>query len=56
MPVEIRELVIRTEISSANRSRPVAASEKELAALKMQLLEECKRMILLNAKKNRYDR
>lgn len=52
MPVEIREVIIRTDISSADRKRSGATKEKELSFLKKQLLDECRRMIQLSTKKS----
>ena len=45
MPVEIRELVVKTRISANDRTDQGGVKEKELAVLKKQLLEECKRII-----------
>ena len=43
MPVEIRELIIKTSISINERITTVSAiKEKELDTLKKQLLDECK--------------
>lgn len=52
MPVEIRELIIKTEIS-ANGSKPLPGNrDKNFERMKKQLLEECKRIITLAVKKN----
>ena len=56
MPVEIREITIRTDISANGKNPPSAAREKELQLLKKQLLEECRRMVSLNAKRAGYKR
>ena len=56
MPIEIRELVIKTEIISSVR-RPVNDSkDKQLEKLKKFLLQECKRMIDRSGKGNMYKR
>ena len=34
MPIEIRELIIKTEISSANKNRPADLGTKEIEAFK----------------------
>jgi hypothetical protein len=52
MPVEIRELIIKTEITSNRNQSPHAFNEKSMEKLKEQLLEECKRIIDIAAKKN----
>jgi hypothetical protein len=54
MPVEIREIVIKTEISSAQNQNS-GIKPKDLQNLKLQLLEECKKMIH-NQKKQIYQR
>jgi hypothetical protein len=56
MPIEIRELVIKTEISTGNGSSAKGVKEKELALFKKQMLEECKRLIADQAKKNTFKR
>jgi len=56
MPVEIREIVIRTEISGTGRDHAGSLKEKELIALKKQLLEECRRIISDHTKQTAYKR
>jgi hypothetical protein len=56
MPVEIRELIIKTEISATGRNDPHGIKIKDLNALKKQLLNECKRLIAEHSKKNEYKR
>jgi hypothetical protein len=56
MPIEIRELIIKTEIVSANAKYTSSIKEKELSILKRQLLEECKRMITEKNQENSYKR
>lgn len=51
MPVEIRELIIRTEISVGGKANPRKLREKDLYAFKRQILEECKIMINKEATK-----
>lgn len=50
MPVEIREIIIRTEILSTGRHKTGRVDNKELKVWKKQLLEECRRMIAGNKK------
>jgi hypothetical protein len=45
MPVEIRELIIKTEIVVGKKNDSNAAAQVNLAAIKRQLLAECKRML-----------
>jgi len=56
MPVEIRELIIRTEISVSGKSSQPGTRDKELNLIRRRLLEECKRMIAANLKKDNYKR
>ncbi|QMV15970.1 DUF5908 family protein [Vibrio spartinae] len=41
MPVEIRELVIKTEIQSQPESKQDTLNEQQLNALKQQIIQEC---------------
>ena len=52
MPVEIKELIIKTEISSSTGNRLMGAKDKQLDKLRKQILEECKRIISSAAKKD----
>ena len=45
MPIEIRELIIKTEIASAGNTAQAMLKEKDLQALKRQMLEECRRIV-----------
>lgn len=56
MPIEIRELVIKTEIFSGQRNDAPEIGIKDLENLKMQLLEECKRIIAVKAPSKIYKR
>ncbi|NHN24931.1 hypothetical protein FIA58_004500 [Flavobacterium jejuense] len=56
MPIEIRELIIKTEISSRDSFIDNSVKETEIHLLKKQLLEECRRMIAEKTKKNSYKR
>ncbi|MEO8533703.1 MAG: DUF5908 family protein [Flavobacterium sp.] len=56
MPIEIRELIIKTEIVSTNTRNSAVAKEKELSLLRKQLLEECKRLIAEKNQVNSYKR
>ena len=56
MPVEIRELIIKTAISSADNNARGRVAEKDLNILKKQLLEECRRIISENTKRDSYNR
>jgi hypothetical protein len=56
MPVEIREITIRTDISTGNRERSGTIHPKELEKLKQQIRDECMRIISANTKKSGYKR
>jgi hypothetical protein len=56
MPIEIRELIIKTEVSTTNRNNMAGINEQELDVLKKQLLDECKRIISGSVKKNNQKR
>ncbi|WP_394775604.1 DUF5908 family protein [Flavobacterium sp.] len=56
MPIEIRELIIKTEIVSTNAKNSAIAKEKEISILRKQLLEECKRLIAEKNLENSYKR
>jgi hypothetical protein len=56
MPIEIRELIIKTEIVSVNTKYSSGIKEKELSILRKQLLEECKRLISEKNQENSYKR
>ncbi|MEP6932273.1 MAG: DUF5908 family protein [Flavobacterium sp.] len=56
MPIEIRELIIKTEIVSTNTRNSAVVKEKELSLLRKQLLEECKRLIAEKNQVNSYKR
>ncbi|WP_316821912.1 DUF5908 family protein [Pedobacter gandavensis] len=56
MAIEIRELIIKTEISVRDRNYESGINEEELRQLKKQVLEECKRFIAERTKKTSYKR
>ncbi|MFT3795829.1 DUF5908 family protein [Flavobacterium sp.] len=55
MPIEIREIVIKTEIAS-KEAGSAALRENEILLLRKQLLEECRRIIAEKTKRNTYKR
>ena len=56
MPIEIRELIIRTEITIGGKNQGAHLRETELQHIKKQLLAACKKIILENEKKKNYKR
>ncbi|WP_199139846.1 DUF5908 family protein [Pedobacter sp. ASV12] len=56
MPIEIRELVIKTEIVANAKKNQSAIGGKELQLLKRQLMAEVKRMMAMQQSNNLYNR
>ena len=57
MPVEIREIIIKTEITVGNRTLQSKSTDKELASIRRQLLEELRAMVNREAgRKNIHNR
>lgn len=56
MPIEIRELIIRTEIVSANKNSSSAPKTRELQVLKRQLMAEVKKLVAMQQRNNLYNR
>ncbi|CAM1367331.1 conserved hypothetical protein [Tenacibaculum sediminilitoris] len=55
MPVEIRELVIKTEIKTET-DQPTSFDEQDFNVLREELIEICKRMLSEGSKKINYRR
>ncbi|WP_417237177.1 MULTISPECIES: DUF5908 family protein [Flavobacteriaceae] len=55
MPVEIRELIIKTEIRTETE-KPTSLEEQNFNVLKEELVEMCKRMLSEGVKKTNYRR
>jgi hypothetical protein len=56
MAIEIRELTIKTAISTYNNTKMQTSNESEMSALKNQLLTECKRMLAVSRLRDRFSR
>jgi hypothetical protein len=56
MPVEIRELVIKTNITSSRDRDKETLSPEKLNLLKQQIMQECLRELKDRAVKNSFDR
>jgi len=57
MPVEIRELVIKTNIVSTSREQEATQlTTQSLAALKQQIMNECLKMLRDKNHKNSFNR
>jgi hypothetical protein len=56
MPVEIRELVIKTNVLSAKAQVDDAAINEKLASLKQQVIQECIKAIKDKVFKRSFDR
>ena len=55
MTVEIRELIIKTEIKSVSEE-PAKLTAEELKALKQQIVVQCKRLLKSNSRNSRFNR
>jgi hypothetical protein len=56
MPIEIREINIKTNVLSHTASRDAGMDPHEFHRLREQLLDECKKLLLSNTSKRRYKR
>lgn len=56
MPVEIRELVIKTEIFSSREKVEANLTSKQLSALKQQIVQECLKSMKEQSIKNSFSR
>ena len=56
MPIEIRELIIKTEISTSAHQATQHHTLEDLDEMKKQIIEECKRMIKDQSSKNIFKR
>ncbi|WP_157262333.1 DUF5908 family protein [Pedobacter sp. PACM 27299] len=56
MAIEIRELIIKTEISVGDRNYLSGIKEEDLRQLKKQIMEECRKIIAERTKKTSYKR
>lgn len=56
MPIEIREVNIKTNVVSSSDSGNSMMNERELSRFREQLLEECKKLIQSKTNKKRYKR
>ncbi|WP_323789883.1 DUF5908 family protein [Psychroserpens sp.] len=56
MAIEIREVIIKTEIRTSNSKEQYRRSQGDMDSVKKELLEECKRMLLETTKRKIYKR
>lgn len=56
MPVEIKEITIRTEVRTTALEGQVAVTEKELSRMKNQVMKECRKIITQNMDRRNYKR
>jgi hypothetical protein len=56
MPVEIRELIIKTEVRSVEQNENNVFRHEDITELKSELLSACKRMILEQTKRSNFKR
>ena len=56
MPVEIRELIIKTEVRSELQKRALDEDHEDLSELKHEIMMACKRMIQENTRRANFKR
>ncbi|WP_394332084.1 DUF5908 family protein [Kordia zhangzhouensis] len=56
MPIEIRELIIKTEIKTVHENVHSKRTVQDSTKLKDEVLEMCRRMILEAQKREKYNR
>lgn len=56
MPIEIRELVIKTEIKTVHENVHTKRNMHDTSILKNEVLESCRRMISEAQKREKYNR
>lgn len=56
MPIEIRELVIKTEIKTVHENLNAKRTAYDTSKLKNEVLEACQRMISEAQKREKYNR
>ena len=56
MPIEIRELIIKTEIKSEHDTYKKYRGQNYIKDIKRQVLEECKKLISESTAKKKYNR
>lgn len=56
MPVEIRELVIKTTLEGRPENRSETDMKAEYQAWRRQVLEECERLLRTTQQRRRFDR
>lgn len=56
MPVEIRELVIKTQIQSQPRTGTIDLNGEDIKALKRQIIDACRQALISKTHKNSFNR
>lgn len=56
MPIEIRELIIKTEIVTPGQNTGRISKDKQLEKFRKQLIAECKQIIASSARRNNHKR
>jgi Family of unknown function (DUF5908) len=52
MPIEIRELIIKTEIVNSGMSQGTLSKDKQYEKIRKQLMAECKQIIATSLRRN----
>jgi len=56
MPVEVRELIIKTEIKSRSVEQSVNLNSQQVKALKQQIIDECLRVFKDKGQRDSFNR
>ena len=56
MPIEMRELIIKTEIKSQSTRPTASLGTQDLKALRQQIIEECLRIFKDKAQRDSFNR
>ena len=56
MPVEVRELIIKTEIKSLAARQPLNLDAQGIKVLKQQIIDECLRVINVKGQRDSFNR
>ena len=56
MAIEIREVIIKTEIKTSNSKEKSRMTNHSMDIIKRELLEDCRRMLFETSKRKTYNR
>jgi len=56
MPIEVRELIIKTEIKTQSASQTMKLAPQDIKALKQQIIDECLRTMKGKGQRDSFNR